>query len=273
MIPADFRTTFSDPQLEQIQRHPGYIEKAKSGKQCPVCLGEGRFVYKGEEYECPEGSGGVHVALRLAMLYWLHNIPLGYQNLVWEEWPDETENQRVAKASMDLYVENWDRLALNGVGLTFFSTGLGTGKTWGATSTLKRLVKQGVDGWFAPFYEVKGYFEIEDKKERDFRIRRVKESGLLVLDEVREPTSVAQKNFYADKLEELIRPRTDNNYPTIITTNMTPEAMEDTYPRVFSLMFAKNVTIELNGADYRLGDEIDIRNRESAINGEALPIT
>ena len=269
MIPADFRISFTDAQIEQIERHPGFDKLGA----CPVCSGVGRYTYLGEEYECPEGPGGVHVAKRLSMLYFLHNIPMGYQNLVWEEWPTETPTQREAKVSMDLYVENFTRFSLNGVGLTFFSKGLGTGKTWGATATLKRLVKAGVDGWFAPFYEVKSYYEIGDKAERDFKINRVKEAELLVLDEVRMPGSEAQKNFYADRLEELVRPRTDNNYATIITTNMTPEELEDTYPRVFSLMSAKNLIIELDGSDYRLGTGIWARNVESGQNAEALPIT
>jgi len=269
VIPADFRITFTDAQLTQIERHPGY---AKLG-DCPVCDGKGTYAYLGNEYECPAGPGDVHIAKRLSMLYFLHNIPMGYQNLVWEEWPEDTETQQHAKNSMDLYVESFKRFSMNGVGLTFFSKGLGTGKTWGATATLKRLVKNGVDGWFAPFYEVKSYFEIADKTERDFKIKRVKESELLVLDEVRMPGSEAQRNFYADRLEELVRPRTDNNYPTIITTNMTPEELEDTYPRVFSLMSAKNLVIELDGSDYRLGTGIWQRNVESGQNAEALPIT
>lgn len=273
MIPADFKTTFTDSQLEQIERHPGYVSKTQSGKVCPVCLNEGRYAYQGKEYECPVGPGGIHVALRLSMLYFLHNIPIRYQKLIWAEWPTDTDNQREAKEAMDYYVANFERGGLNGEGLTFFSSGLGTGKTWGATSTLKRLVKSGVDGWFAPFYEVKSYYDIEDRKEREFKIKRVQTADLLVLDEVREPGSDAQKRFFADELEALIRPRADNDFPTIITTNMTPDVLEKVFPRVFSLIWGKNLTIDLTGADYRLSDQFDLHNRELQLNGEAWPIT
>lgn len=269
MIVADFsKRSFSDAELAIIERNSGF--KAK-GQKCPVCLDKGTFVYKGVEHECPDDDYG-HVALRKAKLYWLHNIPMEYQQLVWEEWPEETGNVEVYDDCND-YFEKFERYSLNGVGMTFYSKGLGTGKTWAATAMLKRVVKLGVDGWFAPFYEVAGYYEIHDKAERDFKIKRVQESAFLVLDEIRKPISTAQGNLLAEKLENLIRPRSSANLPTLITTNLTPDEIEDLYPRAFSLISAKNVSIELSGTDARLGNKVWKRFAESVESGEALPIT
>jgi DNA replication protein DnaC len=274
VIPSDFSTRyFKDAQLDELAWNPGFRQH---GHTCPVCTDEqgqqtGRFVYEGVEYECPDDEYG-HVALRLAKLYWLHNIPLQYQQLVWDEWVPKTGDTKT-KEDLDLYVENFRRLSINGVGVTFYSKGLGTGKTWAATATQKRLTKMGIDTWFAPFYEVKSYYEIEDKQERAYKIARIRDCEILLLDEIRRPSSPAMKQFMADALEDLIRPRTNANLPTIITTNMEPDEIEDTYPRVFSLMSAKNMYIELTGTDQRLGAAIQQRNMLSAINGEALPIT
>lgn len=269
MIPFDFdKRYFSDAELAIIERNPEY--KAK-GQKCPVCLDEGRFAYMGQEYECPDDDYG-HVALRLAKLYWLHNVPMQYQQLVWDEWPEQTGRMDIYEGLND-YVENFERFSMNGVGVTLFSQGLGTGKTWAATGTLKRLVKQGYDGWFAPFYEVAGYFEINDPDERAFKIKRVQEAGVLVLDEIRRPISERQRVLLAEKLENLIRPRAASNLPTIITTNLTPEQIEDLYPRAFSLIFGSNLPLELDGADARLANKVWKRQVETAASGEALPIT
>lgn len=262
---------FTDEQVEILERNPEY--QVRKNDPCLVCADTGSFVYNGDTFECWDDAYG-HVVTRLIRLYWLHNIKLQYQQLDWNEWPTDTDFRKEAKETVDTYVKNFSRFSTTGVGLTFFSKGLGTGKTWAATATLKRLIKeQGVDGWFAPFYEVKSYYEIPDPKYRAFLISRVQTAPLLVLDEVKKPDTSAQRKFYADKLEELIRPRSDANFATIITTNMEPEEMEEIYPRVFSLVSAKNIVVELNGQDARVGEWVWRRNTEAGLNGESLPIT
>lgn len=271
MIKAFDKRYFTDSELLQLQRNPEYLSHAKGGDRCPVCLNTGKFIYDGIEYACIDDDYG-HVALRLAKLYWLHGVPLEYQQLVWDEWVSETEDEDT-KGQLDQYIDLFERYSLNGVGVTLYSKGLGTGKTWAATALLKELIKQGHDGWFAPFYEVKSYYEIVDDAERSYKISRVRDSAVLVLDEIRKPNTVAQRNFMEEHLEDLVRPRSGANLPTIITTNMTPDEMEDTYPRVFSVITAKNLLIELSGSDARLGNKVWKRVAESVANGWALPIT
>lgn len=267
MIEADFsKGYFSDAELEQLERYSRY----EPGR-CPVCLSTGKFVYDGKEYECPDDDYG-HIALRKAKLYWLHNIPLEYQQLVWDEWLFNTGDEDTWEHCNE-YVRLYERYSLNGVGMSFYSKGLGTGKTWAATAVLKELVKRGVDGWFAPFYQVASYYQLDDPEERKFKLDRVQNAALLVLDEIRKPISVRQKEFLAEQLENLIRPRSADNLPTIITTNLTPEEIEDLYPRAFSLLMQKNVTLELTGTDARLSDKVWKRTTESVANGWALPIT
>lgn len=259
----------SDEQTARLMANPEYMRATNGGLRCPVCLNERSYKYLGETYSCDDDAYG-HIIMRLVQLYYLHNIPLQYQQLVWEEWPTDTEWQKNAQDQILEYINLFPRYSLNGVGLTFYSKGTATGKTWGATSVLKELVKRGYDGWFAPWYRVKSYYEDVNNR---YLVSRVQDAQLLVLDDVTPPWTEKQKNFFADKLEELLRPRTDANLPTIITTNLLPNEMEQYYPRIFSLMSAKNHEIELDGADARLDAFVMRRNAEIEANDEALPIT
>lgn len=254
----------TDKQLQDLEYNAEY---RTYGMVCPVCLDTGQYKYLGEEHECPDDDYG-HVMLRLAKTYWLSNIPLQYQKLTWEKWPYDD-----LKVEVQQFIDQYQFLRMNGVGITLYSKMTGTGKTWAATHVLRELVKQGYDGWFAPFYEVKGYFEIEDKREKNFRIDKVQHSGILVLDEVRKPYTERMREFYAETLEELLRPRSDSNLPTIITTNMTPDELEENYPRVFSLMSAKNMQLNLDGYDARVGSEVWQENVVLGLNGEVKPLS
>lgn len=275
MIKADFKKRYlNDAELSELQRNPQYQVWKKQGGKCPVCHGNGQesgtFRLEGEEYECPQDDYG-HVAIQKAKLYWLHNIPNDYQIL--PPFPTNTEERAETKATLDAYIENFEWYQGTGAGITLYSKMTGTGKTWAATYVLKELVKKGYDGWFAPFYDVRSYFQIDDPDERKFKTHKVRDSGVLVLDEVIKPTSTKMRDFFGDQLESLVRPRGDASFPTIVTTNMTPAELEQDYPRVFSLLMAKNWFIEMTGQDARLTEELVIRNLEVPANQESWPIT
>lgn len=274
MIVADFSKRYlSDSDLRELERNPEYNRFVKGGKKCPVCHGDGSgpgtYRFEGEAYECPQDDYG-HIAIQKAKLYWLHNIPTDFQRL--PAFPTNTPERAEARTEIDAYIEKFAWLQQTGAGITFYSKTLGTGKTYAATYVLKELAKAGYDCWFTRFYDMKSYFEIEDRDERAFKKKKVTESSILVLDEVVRPVTAAQKNFFSEQLEYLIRPRGDMSFPTIITTNLTPEELEAEYPRCFSLLMAKNMTIEMSGADERLSEEIVRRNLEIPMNQESWPI-
>lgn len=255
---------FSDKQLAALEHNPEYVQR---GKECPVCLGDGHYFYQDERFECPDDDYG-HPMLRLAKLYWLSFIPLQYQLLLWDEFPHEEP-----KENIDSYIERFERLRLTGVGFTIVGKKLGVGKTWAATHILREAVKAGYDGHFASFMSVKSYFELDDKDEREFLIDRVRTAEVLVLDEVKAPFSEAQRNFFEDKLEEILRSRTNMNFPTIVTSNMTETDFERDYPRCASLLAAKNITLELDGIDARKKGTVWENNAALAMKGESRPIT
>lgn len=254
----------TDIQLEQLERNP---EFRQYGRECPVCRGTNKYKFQGTEYECPDDDLG-HPMLRLAKVYWLANIGLQYQQLDFANWhhPEFRED-------IEGYIEKYEFLRLSGVGITLYSKALGVGKTWAATYILKELVKKGTEGWFVPFWEIMNYKDIEDWAEKNYKVKKLQETELVVIDDIKMPYSDRQREYFGDKLEEFIRPRTDSNLPTIITTNMSEKQLESQYPRIFSLMCAKNMFLELTGTDARVSGNVWKENIELAMNEETRPIT
>jgi len=242
--------------------------------QCPTCGSkmeaipgsggvkqriEGKYKYLGKEYDC---KCDAQIALRSR--YLVANIGEQYQRLDWDEWsgcPD-------TKIAVDLYLSEWEQFFRQGMGLEFYSSALGTGKTFAATHIGKELIKQGQSVYFIPFIEMVAAF---DRQDSDYIANRVRESGFVILDEVIPPISEAQKSFFATQLEALIRHRTNNNLPTIMTTNMDQETLNTAYPRTYSLLSAKQMRQEVAGTDRR--ESIGIKEMEIIANGETRPIT
>lgn len=255
---------FTDTELQELEFNAEYQSR---GKKCPICNDTKEYRYQGQAFECPDDDYG-HPTLRLAKLYWLSGIPLQYQLLLWPEFPAGE-----AKTELDSYIEYFDRLRITGAGITIYGEQLGVGKTWAATHILKELTKQGYKGWFASFLDIRGYFELTDKPKKEFLINKIRDTELLVLDEVREPWTEKMRNFYEDQLESLLRYRTNINFPTIVTSNMTPEKFNDCLPRVYSLLSAKNSELELGGKDARKEDLVVWEsNNILARRGETRPL-
>lgn len=264
------RNYLSDAQLSVLEQNPEYKQR---GSKCPVCFWDGQdedharvYWYKDEEHPCPDDEYG-HVAWRLAKLYWHSFIPLEYQQLLWSEFPYPKLG-----ADIENYIEKFERIRMGGIGYTFWSTTLGTGKTWAATHILKELTKQGYDTHFALFMGMPSYYELPDEAERKMKMARIREAEVLVLDDVKAPFSEAQRNFFEDKMEMLLRERAAANFPTIVTSNLTPKQFDEHYPRCYSLLSAKNEEIELNGTDWRQDGAWE-SNQKLLIKGETRPIT
>jgi hypothetical protein len=74
-----------------------------------------------------------------------------------------------------------------------------------------------------------------------------------VLDELtrRDPDTKAGA-YLASVFESVIRFRTSNRLPTIITTNLDPGAEAEAYPRVASLLGSVQSRLRLDGEDNRV---------------------
>lgn len=246
---------FSESQLALLEQNPEYKQR---GKKCPVCLGDGHFFYEGERFECPDDDYG-HVALRTAKLYWLAFIPLEYQYLIWDEFPNED-----VKREVDEYLTRFERVRLTGAGFTIHGKDMGVGKTWVATHVLRELVKRGYTGLFQSWFGLQHNLST-------FDVDRLVEPEVLVFDDIRPAISDQQRLFYEEKVEMILRLRTTANFPTIVTTNLSMDEFEEEYPRCYSLLVGKNIELPLQGKDAR---RTKVWNAQKlALKGESRPIT
>lgn len=254
---------FSDAQTAELERNAEYLNYGqKHGKEvCPTCEGTGEYRLDGESYMCPVDEFG-HVQLRLFKLYCLANIPYEFMTIPWGFFPHKI------KSGIDRYLLDYDNTRREGLGYELYGSH-GTGKTFAASHIGMEVAKMGYSVWFIQFAELKGLYEREPS-EMHFNLKKIRESELLVIDEVTEPWSANMKEFYAEKLEDAVRFRAHRNFPTITTTNMTQDQWRAHYPRVHAQLTGKQLRVKFEGDDYR-GRANDEAN-ERAMNGERRPI-
>lgn len=199
--------------------------------------------------------------------YYLANIGDQYQRL---NFADFQGSESVVDA-VTVFLSKWDAFKINGMGLEFSSPNLGVGKTFAATHIGKELVKRGEKVYFLPFRDVIGLLN-KELSYRNAAEQRLRDTTVLILDEVGTGISTAQHQLFADQFEELIRHRTNFNRVTIMTTNLTPEKLREEYERTYSLLEAKQIRVAMEGVDARQ-TFIDKENVELALNDERRPIT
>lgn len=221
----------------------------------------GTYRYLGRVRECDCAT-----QLALRRHYLVANIGAQYARLDWNDYEDEGVKDVVSE-----YLDRWDWARASGMGLEFSSPRLGVGKTFGATYVGKELIKRGERVYFTPFLEVVSALTNQHADAKLIN-RLISDSTVLILDEVGEPTTAPQHDLFAGKLEEVVRARTNANLVNIITTNLTPQGMRKLYPRVYSLLEAKQIRIELNGGDARQGKIAD-KNLRLFLDKEVAPIT
>lgn len=154
------------------------------------------------------------------------------------------------------------------MGLELRGRQLGVGKTFAATYVGKELIKRGEDVFFIEFRDLISAFSKPDAYEIDTRLR---ETNVVIIDEVKPPTTVRQGDLFSEQLEGTVRHRTNWNAVTVMTTNMTDDELRDIYPRIYSLLSAKQFRVDMEGTDFRMG-KLEVENQELALNGEVRPI-
>lgn len=200
--------------------------------------------------------------------YLLAGIPKSY----WTLSVDDFFGDQEALAKAQQYLANWSEMSRHGISIQFYSPTMGTGKTMLASIIAKALVRRGERVYFTPFRDTVRIYQMPYEK-REALENRLRHIPVLVLDEVGASISDAQRAFFGHELEDLIRFRSSGNSITIITTNLTPEALEHEYPRTFSLLAASTQYVYVSGEDVRRAGHIDFLQKELALNGEAKPIS
>jgi hypothetical protein len=247
--------------------------------QCPTCLSKEQFFTTPEGGEYYGRINGVYTLdgveypcdcdrqIALRKHYLLANIGDQYMRLDW----DRDYRDEAVKDDVQTYLDAWPNLKVQGMGVEFSSPKLGVGKTFAATYIGKELIKLGERVYFMPFYEMVGVYSLPLEERRPIE-QRLHDCSVLVLDEVIAPNTEAQSNLFSAKFEELIRTRTNFNRVNIMTTNLTPDKLHDIYPRIYSLLSAKQFRIEMDGEDAR-EHIVRPRNIQAVANREIRPIT
>lgn len=199
-------------------------------------------------------------------IYMLANIPDQYMNLDWER---DFVGDDTAKEAVELYLDKWDNFKAHGMGIEFASPQMGTGKTFAVTHIGKELIKRGESVYFLPHNQMMSAMNFA--RPDQFLIDKMNMMKVLILDEITPPFSDKASGIFSDNLESVVRNRTNYNGVTIMTTNMTEEDWEKHYPRIYSLLRAKQMTINLKGVDFR-ASVIGQKNLEMVANSERSPL-
>lgn len=231
---------------------------------CPTCGAEliegeyesGTYRLRGETYKCD-----CEEQVMLYKHYLLADIPLQYMRLDWRK------DYRGDLNLDQIYLDKWKVIRASGMGLEFGSKQQGVGKTFAATHIGKELVKRRVPVLFMPFTNVIDTLESGSEDEDAIR-----ETEVLILDEVVPPRTVKSSSLFSNRFEAVIRHRTNWNLPTIMTTNMTEAELQETYARTYSLLSAKQVRIDMTGEDARRSF-IGTENLDIIVNDEIRPIS
>ena len=180
--------------------------------------------------------------------YYCANIGRAYHTLCFEHFIGNDAN--ILKTSVQDYLSNWDSNSYFGHGITF-NGGLGTGKTFAMSLILKELIKRGHSAYFIGFDELINTFgsswNNDDAKYLNTKLRSV---DILGIDELR-TDSRNSNGFLSQVAENIVRHRTVNLLPTLITTNMTPKEEKEVFEKAYSLLSSLNIRIEPQGKDVR----------------------
>lgn len=260
----------TDEQLNWLrQRHS---DLPVSLADCVTCSGRKTFQFyvpgQREEIATYDCRCADQFLLNRAFLY--AGVGVNYQRLGWDDFADLPENIRGAAAD---YLAKNDDFVHAGIGIIAHGS-MGNGKSLFGNLLMKALISYSHDGFVTTFNELLQTLQggWKDKEERMVFHRRVKNAGVLMIDDLgreskreilvgKEEAETTGKTVGRHKItrswtetsfEEIIRHRVANSKPTFITTNVGIDRIEECYGgHVLSLLRERSVVIPFTGADYR----------------------
>ena len=163
----------------------------------------------------------------------------------WDFAHDDGESGQIVTIAKR-YVENFDKMLKDGKGLLMFGT-VGNGKTFAAACIVNSLIDKGFPCAMRKFSEIAQ--DIFDGKLNPHDLNRY---ALLVLDDL----MAERKTEYMQEIVfNVIDSRNRAKLPTIVTSNLTAEAIKNpddiAYQRIFSRLLEMCVPIEVKGEDRR----------------------
>ncbi|MEV7675150.1 ATP-binding protein [Streptomyces sp. NPDC088752] len=186
------------------------------------------------------------------MHLWLLNagIPLNYQRLGWDDV--KAVSPHVVDQVM-AYALQAARAIASGRNLILWSKSPGTGKTLLLALLCKFLMANGFQVHFSQFNEIIDLFTSSwrDKDEKEQWTRRVRNVDVLAIDDWGKENK-GRIEMVESMVDQIVRSRVADAAPTIATTNLTPQEIQEGYGvYAMSLLTEAADFIEVTGADYR----------------------
>jgi DNA replication protein DnaC len=197
-------------------------------------------------------------------------IPLNYQRLGWDDV--KAVPQHVVDQVMAYAVEAARAIA-TGRNLVLWSKSPGTGKTLLLALLAKFLMANGWQVHFSQFNEIIDLFTSSwrDQAEKEQWTRRVRNVDVLAIDDWGKENK-GRIEMVESMVDQIVRSRVGDAAPTIFTTNLTPQEIQEGYGAyAMSLLTEAADFIEVTGADYR--PQRRELSRQEAELGLARPIT
>lgn len=248
----------SDADLARLKvSHPEIAEGI-----CPTCRDVGHYVWKNREYECDCSE-----QKRLNKVYSHAGIGLPYQRLDWDDLmiPDHY------LTPIHKYIDNPDKYINRGMGF-FISGTIGAGKSLIANLLLKALIKKDYDCYFVTFANTIESFTATwgSPENKTIFAERFMRSRVLCLDDLGKEHR-SNNNLRASTFDHILRTRTQNSRPSILTTNLHPPEVRTGYGAgVLSLLLEQSIGMHLEGTDFR--PKAHDRTMSEIDNDEVRPI-
>lgn len=216
-----------------------------------------------KDYECD-----CELQKLLQKHYFAANIPKEYHDIGLKDFIGEDKDE-VSVIITDYLNRYWSNHHF-GLGLTLAGA-YGNGKTFSMNVLLKDRVQHGEEVYFITFEDLINVWGAAwSNDESQWVMDKMKRASIVGIDDLRTDKR-NESGFLANGLDALIRHRTSNQLPTLLTTNMKPADISREYPRIDSLLGLKNDWLFLTGKDVRM-KEIRDRTRELRDRGERRPI-
>jgi DNA replication protein DnaC len=194
-------------------------------------------------------------------------IGLLYQRLDWDHYTGDPEVVKTLQA----YVLQHDDYIDQGLGL-LFTGARGIGKTMLATLVLKEFIRAGYKCRYATYSSAMemytaGWHDRDEKRRFEEKFLRTK---VLLLDDMgREAKS--SNNMQESTFEHILRNRVQSCRPTILTTNLNYDDLEEGYgASAMSLLSEQSMVIDMTGDNFR--PKSHARKFDEAEEGERRPI-
>lgn len=158
---------------------------------------------------------------------------------------------KLSKEYIQDYITNIDTNRKAGIA-PLLCGDVGTGKTMLGCIVLMEALKRNYTAYFTKVGEcvdllTSSWYDAEVKQEFHTQIL---EADFLMIDDIGDEFRSLTSNLVESTLNKILRVRTDNLRPTILTTNL--KDLKSTYDnRIFSVLKEHAIVIPCNGGDYR----------------------